>query len=142
MSVDGEGEFVKDLKKKLRSKLRCRYSQLNKALRGSMESFAGEMFSAGLIGEENWSSRNFRDIFNEFLAGLDIKNSVKELRDHYEKLLEVLSDLGGSAGMVASRLTTDWASYYDSSSQSKCQLTAVLSLISVLRLTAGKTCRC
>ena len=99
---------VEAFKKGVSDSIKFKYATLKGALEGSMESFAGEMYQAGLINREAMKSHNYDVIMSQFISGMDFKHTISELQEHYQLFTDVLEKLGGAAKMAANEFTKEW----------------------------------
>ena len=95
-------------KKAMRDSITSRYATLRNTLEGSMESFAGNMYQAGLISREALRSRNYDIIIEEFISGMTYKHSIPEIQEHCQLFAGVLKELGGPVEMASNELTREW----------------------------------
>ena len=109
MATDVGTTDVKALKKGVNDSIKFKYATLKGALEGSMESFAGEMYQAGLINGEAMKSHNYDVIMSQFISGMDFKHTISELQEHCQLFTDVLEKLGGAVKMASSEFTTEWS---------------------------------
>ena len=100
---------VKAFKKGVNDSIKFKYATLKGALEGSMESFAGEMYQAGLINGEAMKSHNYDVIMSQFISGMDFKHTISELQEHCKLFTDILEKLGGAAKMAANEFTAEWS---------------------------------
>ena len=65
-------------------------------LEPNLETFTGKMFAAGLIGF-GVIDKNVTTVYGLFITGINMCNSVGEIKDKCEKFTESLKAIGGPA---------------------------------------------
>ena len=96
-------------KKAMRDSITSRYATLRNTLEGSMESFAENMYQAGLINREALRSRKYETIMEQFVSGMSYKHSISEIQKHCQLFAGALEELGGPVEMASNELTREWA---------------------------------
>ena len=95
-------------KKAIRDSITSRYATLRNTLEGSMDSFAENMYQAGLINSEALRSRKYKIIMEQFISGMSYKHSIPEIQKHCQLFAGVLEELGGPVEMASNELTREW----------------------------------
>ena len=95
-------------KKAMRDSITSRYATLRNTLEGSMESFAENMYQAGLINREALRSRKYETIMEQFISGMSYKHSISEIQKHCQLFAGALEELGGPVEMASNELTREW----------------------------------
>ena len=95
------------------------YANLSSILKGSIKTFADRAYSAGLISgpvkeatvqcTHDQYSKCFADIVNEFTAVFQLKRSIEDIREHCQKLTQILEDIGGPVAIVGRELNAKLA---------------------------------
>ena len=101
---------VKGVKKIVLNVLKENYPALTKLLKVSLESFATEMYSCGLISETIKSGANFNDMMSEFQVVTDFIHNGQELVKHCELFLQCLAKQGIPHKRAANYIAEKWTS--------------------------------
>ena len=100
--------MAETFKKAMRDSITSRYATLRNTLEGSMESFAENMYQAGLINREALRSRKYDIIMEQFISGMSYKHSISEIQKHCQLFADALEELGGPVEMASNELTREW----------------------------------
>ena len=100
--------MAESFKKAMRDSITLRYATLRNTLEGSMESFAENMYQAGLINREALRSRKYDIIMEQFISGMSYKHSISEIQKHCQLFADALEELGGPVEMASNELTREW----------------------------------
>lgn len=79
------------------------FDKLSSILQKSMEEFSKKAYAAKLTYRQN---ENFTNIFDQFKSALEWKTSVEDIKDHYQKFIDILEELGGPAEDAAKDLAS------------------------------------
>lgn len=66
------------------------------------------MYTVGLINKEVQKSPKFDDIIGEFKAGMELRTTHSELKDHCAKFLKACIEQGGAIAIAARTLQNEW----------------------------------
>ena len=93
---------------------RSHYGHLSSVLRTCIAMFAEKAYEAGLITEQVKGAaiqcshaqyiKCFSDIYEEFTRGLELRNTILDIQTHYQKLVDILKDLGGPPADIGGEL--------------------------------------
>ena len=95
---------------------KSQYTCLSSVLKTCIAAFAEKAYEVGLITEHvkgaavhcsyNQVQYNkcFSDINEEFTTGLELKNTVEDIREYCQKFVDILKDLGGPPAAVGGDL--------------------------------------
>ena len=100
--------MAETFKKAMRDSITSRYATLRNTLEGSMESFAENMYQAGLINREALRSRKYDIIMEQFISGMSYKHSISEIQKYCQLFADALEELGGPVEMASNELTREW----------------------------------
>ena len=99
---------------------RSHYGRLSSVLRTCIAMFVEKAYEAGLITEQVKGAvihcghaqyiKCFSDVYEEFTRGLELRNTILDIQTHYQKLVDILKDLGGPptdvGGEIEEKLST------------------------------------
>ena len=104
-----ESDASKKYKKAVNKEFNSLYADLSSSLKSSMQTFGEKAFGAGLISVSAMKSKNFDNIATDFLAGLNLKDSVLDIQKYCQCFIDILEDLGGPAVAAAKHLSIRWS---------------------------------
>ena len=104
-----ESDVLEKYKKAVKKEFDACYAKLSSVVEGSMQKFAEKARAADLISMSVMRSKNFDNIANDFLAGLDFKDRVLDIQQHCQCFIDILEDLGGPAVDAAKHLSIRWS---------------------------------
>ena len=73
----------------------------------SIKSLADKMFTNSLISDVVHRSPTFQNIYDEFIAGMEVTTTLHELQDHCGKFITACIDVGGPIKKAAELLQKD-----------------------------------
>ena len=83
------------------------FERLQNTSRYSINSLADKMFTNSLISEDVHRSPTFQNIFDEFIAGMEVTITINELKDHCVKFITACTNVGGPIAKAADILQKD-----------------------------------
>ena len=83
------------------------FERLHNTSRNSLNSLADKMFTNSLISDDVHRSPSFQNIFDEFIAGMEVTTTPHELQDHCCKFITACTDVGGPIKKAAELLQKD-----------------------------------
>ena len=83
------------------------FELLQNTSRYSINSLADKMFTNSLISDDVHRSPKFQNIFDEFIAGMEVTTTPHELQDHCGKFITACTDVGGPIAKAADKLQKD-----------------------------------
>lgn len=92
-----ETSDVKTYRTKVINVFITNFEKLSSILQPRMEEFSKKAFAAKLIYGPAMQNKNFDNIFDQFKCIFDWKNSVEDIKEHYQKFVDILEELGGPA---------------------------------------------
>ena len=81
---------------------------LKKVFSLSLQSIADQLLQIGIISQDIHRSPSYDDIIGSFLAGLIFIDSQSVFKEHCNKFLSALSQVGGPVTFAVSMLRKEW----------------------------------
>ena len=95
---------VKNYQTKVKNVFITNFDKLNSILKKCMEEFSKKAYAAKLTYQPVTENENFDNIFDQFKSALEWKTSVEDIKEHYQKFIDILEELGGPAEDAAKDL--------------------------------------
>ena len=77
----------------------------------SIGSISDELFQADIITRDVQRSPSYDTIIGQFMVGMDIKRTQKDLEEHCNKFITALTNVGGPVKAAALMIQQEWSKW-------------------------------